>query len=64
MRLNSGAYALLQEAKSTTPLNVTLRDAVMDYVKAETAAGREIRSRIDNRYVQVGPDRKRTEEPK
>lgn len=64
VRLGSGSYALLQEAKSSTPLNITLRDAVIDYVKAETAAGREIRSRIDNRYVQVGPDRKRVEEPK
>ncbi len=44
LKLGSGAYALLQEAKSTTPLNVTLRDAMMDYVKSETAAGRKIRS--------------------
>ncbi len=58
VKLGTGAYALLQEAKSQTPLNVTLRDAVMDYVKAETAAGRDIRSRLDNRFVQVGPDRK------
>ena len=64
VKLRSGAYALLQEAKSQTPLNITLRDAVMDYVKAETAAGREIRSRVDDRYVQVGPDRKRAEEPR
>lgn len=64
VRLGSGSYALLQEAKSQTPLNVTLRDAVMDYVKAETAAGRIIRSRTDNRYVQVGPDRKSREEPR
>jgi 2',3'-cyclic-nucleotide 2'-phosphodiesterase (5'-nucleotidase family) len=64
LNLNSGAYALLQEAKSKTPLNITLRDAIMDYVKAETAAGRSIRSRLDDRYVQVGPDRKRGEEPK
>jgi 2',3'-cyclic-nucleotide 2'-phosphodiesterase (5'-nucleotidase family) len=64
LNLNSGAYALLQEAKSKTPLNVTLRDAVMNYVKAETAAGRIIESRLDGRYVQVGPDRKGREEPK
>ncbi len=43
LRLASGAYAILQEAKSTTPLNITLRDAIMDYVKSETAAGRPIR---------------------
>jgi 2',3'-cyclic-nucleotide 2'-phosphodiesterase (5'-nucleotidase family) len=64
LNLNSGAYALLHEAKSKTPLNLTLRDAMMEYVKAETAAGRNIRPRIDNRFVQVGPDRKRVEDPK
>jgi 2',3'-cyclic-nucleotide 2'-phosphodiesterase (5'-nucleotidase family) len=64
VRLGSGSYALLQEAKTQTPLNITLRDAVMDYVKAETAAGRNIRSRTDNRFVQIGPDRKTTEEPR
>ena len=55
LRLGSGAYAILQEAKSTTPLNVTLRDAIMDYVKSETAAGHPIRIVEDDRYVQVGP---------
>lgn len=64
VKLGSGSYALLQEAKTQTPLNVTLRDAVMDYVKAETAAGRTIRSRTDNRFVQNGPDRKGSEEPR
>ena len=42
LRLNSGAYAVLQEAKKSTPLNITLRDAVMNYVKSETAAGRTV----------------------
>jgi 2',3'-cyclic-nucleotide 2'-phosphodiesterase (5'-nucleotidase family) len=64
VRLGSGSYALLQEAKSMTPLNITLRDSIMDYVKAETAAGRSIRARLDNRFVQIGPDRKGPEEPK
>jgi 2',3'-cyclic-nucleotide 2'-phosphodiesterase (5'-nucleotidase family) len=64
IRLNSGAYALLQEAKSTTPLNLTLRDAVMNYVKIETAAKRSIRSVVDNRFVQVGPGPKTTEAPR
>ncbi len=64
LKLGSGSYALLQEAKSTTPLNITLRDSVMDYVKAETAAGRAIHPELDNRFVQVGPDRKGPEEPK
>ncbi len=64
VRLGGGSYALLQEAKSIKPLNITLRDSIMDYVKAETAAGRSIRSRLDARFVQIGPDRKGPEEPK
>ena len=64
MSLKSGAYAILQEAKNPTPLNITLRDAVMNYVKSETAAGRPIRSVVDNRFVQVGPGPKNTEAPR
>ena len=55
LRVAGGSYAPLKEAKSTTPLNVTLRDSMMEYVKTETAAGRQFRSRVDERYVQVGP---------
>ena len=55
LRVAGGAYAILKEAKSTTPLGITLRDAMMEYVKSETAAGRKLRSRVDDRYVQVGP---------
>jgi len=64
LRLNSGAYAILQEAKNPTPLNLTLRDAVMNYVKAETTAGRPIRSVVDDRFIQIGPGPKTTEEPR
>ncbi|MEN3327525.1 MAG: hypothetical protein V7638_2332 [Acidobacteriota bacterium] len=64
LRLNSGAYAILKEAKSSAPLDITLRDAVMNYVKSETAAGRPIRAAIDNRFVQVGPGPKSTEPPR
>ena len=64
IRLNSGAYAILQEAKNPTPLNLTLRDAVMNYVKGETAAGRTIRRVVDDRFVQVGPGPKNTETPR
>lgn len=55
LRVGGGAYAILKEAKSTTPLGITLRDAMMEYVKSETAAGRKLRSGVDDRYVQVGP---------
>jgi 2',3'-cyclic-nucleotide 2'-phosphodiesterase (5'-nucleotidase family) len=65
LKLGSGTYAVLQEAKSTTPLKITLRDAVMEYVKSETAAGHTIHPRSDNRYVQVGPGPKSApEEPR
>lgn len=55
LKLGSGSYRLLQEAKNQKPLNVTIRDAVMEYVKAETKAGRPIRAVLDGRFVQVGP---------
>jgi len=64
LRLGSGSYAILQEAKNTTPLNITLREAIMNYVKSETAAGRPIRKIVDDRFVQIGPDPKTTEIPK
>jgi 2',3'-cyclic-nucleotide 2'-phosphodiesterase (5'-nucleotidase family) len=65
LKVGGGAYAVLKEAKNVTPLNITLRDAIMEYVKSETAAGRVIRPRVDDRYVQVGPGPKGTpEEPR
>ena len=64
LRLGGGSYAILQEAKSTTPLNLTLRDSILNYIKSETAAGRAIRGTVDNRFVQVGPDAKSPEVPR
>jgi 2',3'-cyclic-nucleotide 2'-phosphodiesterase (5'-nucleotidase family) len=64
LRLGTGAYAMLQEAKATTPLNITLRDSIIDYVKSETAAGRAIRPITDDRFVQIGPGPKTAEEPR
>jgi 2',3'-cyclic-nucleotide 2'-phosphodiesterase (5'-nucleotidase family) len=65
LKVGGGAYAVLKEAKSVAPLNVTLRDAIMEYVKAETAAGRMIRAHVDDRYVQVGPGPKgKPEDPR
>jgi 2',3'-cyclic-nucleotide 2'-phosphodiesterase (5'-nucleotidase family) len=62
LHVGGGPYAILQEAKSQTPLNITLRDAIINYVKSETAAGRPVRSAIDDRWVQVGPGPKSTSE--
>jgi 2',3'-cyclic-nucleotide 2'-phosphodiesterase (5'-nucleotidase family) len=62
-RLNSGSYAVLQEGKNVTPINATIRDAIIDYVKFETAAGRTIRAKLDDRFVQIGPGPRRQEDP-
>jgi 2',3'-cyclic-nucleotide 2'-phosphodiesterase (5'-nucleotidase family) len=62
-KLKSGSYSILQEGKNATPLNVTLRDGVMDYVKSETGAGRRIRAKLDDRFVQVGPGPAKPEDP-
>jgi 2',3'-cyclic-nucleotide 2'-phosphodiesterase (5'-nucleotidase family) len=45
-----GEYSVLQEAKNVKPLGVSMRDAVLDYVKAETAAGRPIKATLDGRF--------------
>jgi len=52
LNVTGGDYAaVLKQAKNTRPLGLTIRDAITDYVKAETAAGREIRSDLDGRFV-------------
>jgi 2',3'-cyclic-nucleotide 2'-phosphodiesterase (5'-nucleotidase family) len=43
-------YSILREGQNTRPLGITLRDALMGYVKSEAAAGREIKPRIDGRF--------------
>ena len=45
-----GDYSVLQEGKNLKPLTLTMRDAVLDYVKAETAAGRPVRAALDGRF--------------
>lgn len=55
VNLASGRYAILQRGKNLTPLGITLREALMNYVKAETAAGRPIRATLDSRFVNVTP---------
>lgn len=46
-----GDYAILQEAKNMRPLNVTLRDALLDYIKGETSARRPIKAELDGRFA-------------
>jgi 2',3'-cyclic-nucleotide 2'-phosphodiesterase (5'-nucleotidase family) len=52
-----GEYAVLQEGKNLRELGLTMRDAVLDYVKAETAAGRSLKAALDGRfkYDRSGP---------
>jgi len=46
-----GDYSILRAGKNINPIGLTIRDAMIDYVKAETAAGREIRPNLDGRFV-------------
>lgn len=56
LRVTGGDYAVvLGQAKNIRPLALTMRDALTEYVKAETAAGREIRPALDGRFVFSGP---------
>ena len=52
LRVAGGDYAVvLKEAKNIRPLGLTMRDAITNYVKAESAAGREITAAFDGRFV-------------
>jgi 2',3'-cyclic-nucleotide 2'-phosphodiesterase (5'-nucleotidase family) len=53
--LGGGRYAVLREGKNMTPIGITLRDALLNYVRSETAKGRPARGRLDGRFTQVGP---------
>jgi len=46
-----GNYSVLSQAKKIEPLGLTIRDAIIHYVKAETASGRDIKSNLDNRFT-------------
>ncbi len=48
-----GDYSILKEAMNVRPLGLTMRDAVIDYVKAETAAGRPVKAELDGRFLSV-----------
>ncbi len=63
LNLSSGRYSILQEAKNIRPLGVTIRDALMDYVKAETAANRPIKVALDDRFILIGPDAQKPVSP-
>lgn len=63
--VTGGDYAaVLKKATNTRPFGLTTRDAITDYVKAETAAGREIKSILDGRFVFDKAASGTAEEPK
>ena len=45
-----GNYSVLGQAKKIEPLGLTIRDAIIHYVKTETAAGRDIKMKLDGRF--------------
>ena len=52
LNVTGGDYAaVLKQGRNTRPLGLTIRDAITNYVKAEAAAGREIKSTLDRRFV-------------
>ncbi len=51
LKVTGGDYTVLRQASNTRPLGITIRDAITDYVKSETAAGRAIKSTLDGRFV-------------
>ena len=64
LRVTGGDYAVvLSQAKNIRPLGLTMRDALTQYVKAETAAGREIKATLDGRFIFTGPEGATEEEP-
>ncbi len=58
-----GKFAILQESPVKKPLGVTIRDAMIDYIKSETAAGRTIKAKFDGRFRREGPPAADDKEP-
>jgi len=46
-----GNYSVLNQSKKIEPLGLTIRDAIIHYVKSETAAGRDIKTNLDGRFM-------------
>jgi 2',3'-cyclic-nucleotide 2'-phosphodiesterase (5'-nucleotidase family) len=46
-----GDYSILRAGKNIKPIGLTIRDAMINYVKSETMAGREIRPNLDGRFI-------------
>ncbi|MGH9928909.1 MAG: 5'-nucleotidase C-terminal domain-containing protein [Pyrinomonadaceae bacterium] len=65
LNVTGGDYAaVLKKATNPRPLGITIRDAITDYIKTETAAGRDIKSTLDSRFVFDKAASGAAEEPK
>jgi 2',3'-cyclic-nucleotide 2'-phosphodiesterase (5'-nucleotidase family) len=49
-RVGGSTYGVLREGTNMKELGITLRAAIMNYVKSETAAGRDIKPNMDGRF--------------
>ena len=49
-RVGGSTYGVLREGTNMKELGITLREAIMNYVKSETAAGRDIKPNMDGRF--------------
>jgi 2',3'-cyclic-nucleotide 2'-phosphodiesterase (5'-nucleotidase family) len=62
LSVSGGNFAMLKQASKQNPLGITIRDSIVEYVKAEAAAGRAIQSKLDGRFS--GPKVPGPEEPR
>ena len=44
-------WGIFHEGTNVKPLGITLREALMSYVKSETSAGRDIKPNLDGRFT-------------
>lgn len=51
-----GSYAVLKEGKNISPLGLTIRDAVINYVKDLAAKGKAVSVQLDGRYKGERPE--------
>jgi len=51
INVGGARYAVLREGTNQKALGITLRDAMIAYVKSEAAAGRDIKPNLDGRFV-------------
>jgi 2',3'-cyclic-nucleotide 2'-phosphodiesterase (5'-nucleotidase family) len=54
LNVEGGKFAILHEARVKKPLGVMIRDAMIEYVKDEAAAGRPIVAKFDGRFRREG----------